>query len=102
MARWAVEYAGLADRVTVLTQRGRGVGEAKAFVESIKVGAGTDVLFSITPRRGICRFEVVRRRGRGETDDGDRRQRRVSGRTGIQSRGHGGEAVRDATDRCDV
>jgi len=47
VARWAVEYAGLADRVTVLTRAGsEAVGEAKAFVESIKgVGAGTDVLF---------------------------------------------------------
>ena len=47
MARWAVEYAGWADRVTVLTRAGsEAVGEAKAFVESVKgVGAGTDVLF---------------------------------------------------------
>jgi len=49
VARWALEHAGLGDRVRVLTAAGsEAVGEARAFVESVKgVGttAGADVLF---------------------------------------------------------
>jgi catechol O-methyltransferase/protein arginine N-methyltransferase 5 len=49
VARWALAYAGLDDRVRVLTAAGsEAVGDARAFVESVKgVGTteGADVLF---------------------------------------------------------
>lgn len=47
VARWAIDYAGLSDRIEVLTRAGSdAVDEARAFVNRVKgEGRGTDVLF---------------------------------------------------------
>lgn len=47
VARWAIAYAGLGDRVTVLTRAGsESADAARAFVDRVKgVGQGVDVLF---------------------------------------------------------
>lgn len=47
VARWALDFAGLSDRVTVLTMAGSdAVDDARAFVDAVKgKGGRTDVLF---------------------------------------------------------